>query len=371
MTKEIVIRSGLLLLAIALNALEFFIPRIPLFPWLKPGIANIVTLLWIIRYGFVETILFALLRTWIVSFYFGFSFLTFSLGMSGALCASCAMYVCWRFLGRYALMGTVGIGIIGALFHNAGQLCAVYVMMARNLRLFYQVPVMVAASVLFGGIVGLLVPSLIKIVSDDTLQNRIPTARLEITIKPVSRSHAAVCTLLLFFCLALVFIDSVRLLLFGAVFITGLIQVSVRGSVKAFFYPLQRFWLLFIFIGVLHLFFTYGARYESLPFITREGLLSAVKQWLRLWAWLQTTVLFLRYSFHTAVLYALEKVFSAHRITLYCGLIAVEKFPAVIAMVQKRSRALLKILITKPSRLVNDIFTAIVDSLASETDARQ
>jgi hypothetical protein len=37
-----------ILLAVAMSAAEFLFPRIPLFPWLKPGIANCVTLAWII-----------------------------------------------------------------------------------------------------------------------------------------------------------------------------------------------------------------------------------------------------------------------------------------------------------------------------------
>ena len=126
-----------------------------------------------------------------------------------------------------------------------------------------------------------------------------------------------------------------------------------------------------MFIGVLHLFFTYGTRYEAVPLITHEGLFSSIKQWLRLWAWLQTTFIFFHYSFHTAVLHALQKVFSAHRVTLYAGLIAVEYFPAVIEMVQNKARSFLKILVTKPSQLVADFFVAIVNILASDKSARQ
>ena len=204
LNREIVIKASLLLLAVALNAIEFFIPRIPLFPWLKPGLANIITLIWIIRYGYIESLLYALLRVWIVSFYFGFSFLTFSLGFSGAVFACTAMAVCWKLLGKNRIMGTVGIAVVGALFHNMGQLFAVYLLMARNIHLFYQVPVMIFASVLFGSIVGLLVPWFIYVVNDNTLLREVKLTELNRTSKKTPVPAVIISLLFLCYCMVLV-----------------------------------------------------------------------------------------------------------------------------------------------------------------------
>jgi len=120
-----------LLLAVALNTLELFIPRIPFLPWLKPGLANCITMIWIIEFGMVDSLMYTLVRVWISSFYFGFSLVTVFLALSGGLFSTAVMGCAWNLLGRRRLMGTVGMGIIGALSHNTGQLFAVFAVLTR------------------------------------------------------------------------------------------------------------------------------------------------------------------------------------------------------------------------------------------------
>ena len=366
LNREIVLKASLLLLAVALNALEFFIPRIPLFPWLKPGLANIVTMVWIIRYGYIESLLYALLRVWIVSFYFGFSFLTFSLGISGAVFACTAMALCWILLGKNKILGTVGIAIVGALFHNMGQLFAVYLLMARNARLFYQIPIMIIASVLFGTIVGLIVPWLIQVVLDDTMISKVRLAKLSHPVKKIYIPHIIISLLFLCFCMALVFVKDILFLLFSAVFVTATVQLLLKGSLRALVFPIKRFWLLFLFIGALHSLFTYGIKYETVPFITHEGVINTITQWLRLWAWLETTFIFFHFKFHLIVLKSLQKVFSGYNATLYAGLLAVEYFPSVVEMVQSKAKKLLMTIFKAPSQVIVELFIGVVTIVIDE-----
>lgn len=366
LNREIVLKASLLLLAVALNALEFFIPRIPLFPWLKPGLANIVTMVWIIRYGYIESLLYALLRVWIVSFYFGFSFLTFSLGLSGAVFACTAMAFCWILLGKNKILGTVGIAIVGALFHNMGQLFAVYLLMARNARLFYQIPIMIIASVLFGTIVGLIVPWLIQAVFDDTMISKVRLEKLSHSVKKIYIPHVIISLLFLSFCMALVFVKDILFLLFSAVFVTAIVQLLLKGSLRALVFPIKRFWLLFLFIGALHSLFTYGIKYENIPFITHEGVINTITQWLRLWAWLETTFIFFHFKFHLIVLKSLQKVFSGYNATLYAGLLAVEYFPSVVEMVQSKAKKLFMTIFKAPSQVIVELFIGVVTIVIDE-----
>lgn len=368
LNREIVIKASLLLLAVALNALEFFIPRIPLFPWLKPGLANIITIIWIIRYGYVESLLYALLRVWIVSFYFGFSFLTFSLGFSGAVFACTAMAVCWKLLGRKRIMGTVGIAVVGALFHNTGQLFAVYLLMARNIRLFYQAPVMIFASVLFGGIVGLLVPWFIYVVNDNTLLSEVKLKELSHASKKTPVPAVIISLLFLCYCMALVFVKDWIILILSVIVITIIVQLLLKGSLNALFFPIKRFWLLFLFIGVLHSLFTYGTRINGIPLITREGVVNTITQWLRLWTWLETTFIFFHFKFHFLALRGLQKIFSGYRSTIYAGLLAVEYFPSVVDMVRSKAKELLKTLFKKPSQVIAELFIGVVDIIITEKE---
>jgi hypothetical protein len=67
-SPDIAAKTALLLLAVGLNAFEYLLPRIPVFPWLKPGLANIVTIVWIIRWGAADALVFSIVRSWITLF---------------------------------------------------------------------------------------------------------------------------------------------------------------------------------------------------------------------------------------------------------------------------------------------------------------
>jgi heptaprenyl diphosphate synthase len=317
-----------LLCAVALNALEFFIPRLPFFPWLKPGLANIITILWIIEYGAVDAVLFSLLRTWIVGFYFGFSFLTISLAMSGGVLSTIAMGIFWNLLGKNKLLGTTGLGVIGAMFHNLGQLCAVYALMAANLHLFYQIPVMLVASVIFGSMVGLLAPLAYRVLGpQDRLlaQYKMPSAQI---ISAPAPDFFFSC-LMLCACIAIVFSNSITVLCASAAGASLIAQIQLKGSLKAFLKPLSGFWMLFVFIACVNLFFSYGTRIEKVPFITNEGVDATIKQWLRLWTWLQVSSILSYFNFHAVMLQTLRRIFPGHQETIFAGVLALEYFPGI------------------------------------------
>ncbi len=325
---QVVKKTAWLLCAVAINALEFFVPRLPFFPWLKPGLANIITILWIVEFGAVDAVLYALLRTWIVGFYFGFSFLTMSLAVSGGVLSAMVMGIVWQLLGKKGLIGTVGLGIIGALFHNAGQLIAVYALMSANLRLFYQIPVMLGASVVFGGIVGGLAPAAYRV-----LGSAMPLPRpSDGAMAPSLSAHPkdqAFSLLLLAGCTAIVFTNSVLALCLSAAGASLIVQIVRKGSFEAFVFPVSKFWVLFAFVACVNMLFSYGARIQGVPFLTREGLNLTILQWLRLWTWLQVSFILSHFNFHSVLLQALGRVFRGHRETIFAGVCALEYFPGI------------------------------------------
>jgi heptaprenyl diphosphate synthase len=318
-------KAALLLTAMVLTMLEMFIPRIPLFPWLKPGLANCVTLVWIVRYGAVDTLLFTLLRVWIAGFYFGFSFVTLALSVCGGLVATVGMACLWQVFGSRRLMGIVGIAVAGAVLHNVGQLAAVYVLMARNAYLFWQLPIMGLASVLFGTVTGVLAVFLWRIseASSDVSRTEVLPPRSQ----PVSARNAIASVAVLTVSVGLVFVEDLRVLTVGCLAATTAVQIMLRGSWSALIRPLRAFWMLFAFIGIFHAFFTYGRVVQALPFLTWEGLTAATVQWLRLWIWLQLSFVLTRLRFHTVLFSALRRLFPRHRDTLYAGMLAVEYLP--------------------------------------------
>jgi len=325
---QVATKTVWLLFAVALNALEFFIPRIPFFPWLKPGFANIITIIWIIEFGAIDAVLYSLLRVWIVGFFFGFSFLTMSLAMCGGVLSTLAMSLLWQGLGKKGILGTVGLGVCGALFHNLGQIMAVYGLMAANMRLFYQVPVMFVASVIFGGIVGLLAPLCREALLSCGTAMPAPRPRSRLRFSATASDYVF-SLVLLAGCCAIVFTDSLVALGACALGAALIVQVQRRGSLSAFFAPLSSFWLLFAFIACINLFFSYGTALERFPFLTHEGVDLTVRQWLRLWTWLEVSFILTHFKFHAVMLSVLERLFPSHRSTLFAGVLGLEYFPAI------------------------------------------
>jgi heptaprenyl diphosphate synthase len=339
-----------LLLAVALNTLELFIPRMPILPWLKPGLANCITIVWIIRYGTADALLYTLLRVWISSFYFGFSLITMSLAVSGGASATLAMGLAWQLLGRKGRLGTLGLGIIGAVFHNAGQLLAVYFLLTRNGVVFYQIPFMGGAALLFGGCIGAIVPTLWRIlvpdethgvrremaVSGQTPQSRTPSTALLQSRQYPPRGFSTILNIaILAGSISLVAVHDLVMLGSIAASTTLLCFFALGRKPSVVVYPL-RMWALFLFVGLVYLFFSYGTRVAFIPFVTYEGLQDTAAQCLRLWTWLEAGLLLQKLRCNLLLFAVLKRIFPLHGDTLLAGVLALEYFPPVVAFVKSK-----------------------------------
>lgn len=369
-----------LLAAVALNAVELAVPRLPFLPWLKPGFANIVTLLWIMKYGFKDALLYTALRVWISGFYFGFSLFTLSLSLSGGLLSTAAMFAAWSALGRRGLMGTVGMAIVGALFHNAGQLAVIYIMMSRNIGVLGQIPFMLCAAVVLGGLVGALTPGVGKILGFGTDNNGVDgVATDNISAYRINTKHSDTVntvdttgmTLPAKLIIAATFAASISLMFINHIYV--LISAAVIYSVVSFslnrkkpsvlIYPI-RFYTLFLFVAVTDIFFSYGKRIEIIPFITEDGISAFVKQSLRLWCWLQTVHILNRFDFHKSFIGLLYRFFPSKKDTLEAGMIALEHFPEVMMLSKSSKKISVKMLITDPKAALCGYVESVTDRIA-------
>lgn len=140
-------------LALGLSVLEAAIPS-PL-PGVKPGLANIVTLIVLARYGWRTAAWVSLLRVVAGSLLFG-NFLApgFFLSLSGALCSLTALAVS-RHLPQRGF-GPVTHSIFAAYAHIAGQLLIVYFWLIPNAGIAYLFPIFAAAALVFGTVNGLI-----------------------------------------------------------------------------------------------------------------------------------------------------------------------------------------------------------------------
>ncbi len=139
--------------ALGLSVLEGAIPT-PL-PGVKPGLANIVTLIVLARYGWRAAVWVSLLRVIAGSLLFG-NFLApgFFLSLSGALFSLLALAASLSLPARW--FGPVSQSVLAAFAHIAGQLLVVFLWLIPHSGVAYLIPVFATAALLFGAANGLI-----------------------------------------------------------------------------------------------------------------------------------------------------------------------------------------------------------------------
>ena len=139
--------------ALGLTVLEAAIPS-PL-PGVKPGLANIVTLIVLARYGWRAAAWVSLLRVVAGSLLFG-NFLApgFFLSLSGAVFSLAALALSMHLPQSW--FGPVTHSILAAFAHIAGQMSVVYLWLIPHAGIAYLIPIFATAGLVFGTVNGLI-----------------------------------------------------------------------------------------------------------------------------------------------------------------------------------------------------------------------
>ena len=146
-------------LAIGLHMIEAVIPS-PL-PGVKPGVANIVTLFVLYKYGFATAAWVSLLRVFASSLLLGqFLSPTFVLSLSGALLSLAALFFAQHLPNKY--FSAITLSILAAFAHIAGQLIIVRLWLIPHTGVVYLIPIFSVAALVFGLINGLVVTKLMQ-----------------------------------------------------------------------------------------------------------------------------------------------------------------------------------------------------------------
>ncbi len=154
-------------IALGLSVLEAAIPS-PL-PGVKPGLANIVTLIVLHRYGWRTAVWVSLLRVLAGSLLLG-SFLApgFFLSLSGAVCSLATLALSRHLPQRW--FGAVTHSILAAFAHIAGQMLVVYLWLIPHAGIAYLFPIFAIAALIFGTVNGLIAARFM----DNTQQSPLP-----------------------------------------------------------------------------------------------------------------------------------------------------------------------------------------------------
>ena len=144
--------------AVGLSLVDAAIPS-PL-PGVKPGLANIVTLIVLMRYGWATAVWVSGLRVLAGSLLLGY-FLApgFFLSLTGTVFSLATLGLARHLPGRW--FGPVSLSIFAAFAHIGGQLILARLWLIPHDGVFLLTPVFAAAALIFGTINGLIATKLL------------------------------------------------------------------------------------------------------------------------------------------------------------------------------------------------------------------
>jgi heptaprenyl diphosphate synthase len=149
--------------AIGLALVDAAIP-LPL-PGVKPGLANIVVLIVLLRHGWVTACWVSLLRVFAGSLLLGqFMAPGFFLGLCGALCSLAMLAPASRLPARF--FGPVSLSVLASFAHIGGQLLLARLWLVPHDGVFVLSPIFALAALIFGVINGLVAARLLAELND-------------------------------------------------------------------------------------------------------------------------------------------------------------------------------------------------------------
>ena len=156
-TKQRFTRMALFVaLAMIFSYLEFLLPLPIPFPGIKLGFANLAIVVPLYLWGFFPALAISLLRIALVGITFG-SLATILYSLFGALLSLAVM----AGLKKWNIFSVTGVSMAGGICHNIGQLAAA-ALIVKNSRLFYYLPVLLAAGALTGFAIGAVSAQILK-----------------------------------------------------------------------------------------------------------------------------------------------------------------------------------------------------------------
>jgi heptaprenyl diphosphate synthase len=151
-TRKLVFLAMLTSAAVVLHLVELGLPNPT--PWLRLGLANIITLSVLASYGLGEGLMVGVLRIVLGSFIGGNLLApTFLLSFCGGLSSILAMWFTITFAGRF--FSLIGVSLIGAYTHTLTQLGVAYWVLIRHPGIFSLLPIFLGMALITGFLNGL------------------------------------------------------------------------------------------------------------------------------------------------------------------------------------------------------------------------
>jgi heptaprenyl diphosphate synthase len=150
-TKKMVLLSILVAMALVIYLIEAQIPV--LFPGIKLGLANSISLVALILLGWKEALLIMILRT-ILGSIFGGGLSAFMFSIAGGLLSNVVMILLYKYF-KNSLSIPI-ISVCGSVFHNVGQLLVASLIVSDFRLYIYYLPLLLIAAIVTGYFIGIL-----------------------------------------------------------------------------------------------------------------------------------------------------------------------------------------------------------------------
>jgi len=154
--KKMTILALSVSLAMILSFIESLIPPLAMVPGVKIGLANIVTVFLLYTLGIRAAGAVSLIRVLLSALLFG-NVQSLIFALSGAILSFVVMIVAKHLLP----FGTVGVSVLGAIAHNAGQIIAAVIVMETVGVAYYFIPLVISGT-LGGVLVGIVAAVITK-----------------------------------------------------------------------------------------------------------------------------------------------------------------------------------------------------------------
>jgi heptaprenyl diphosphate synthase len=149
-TKKMIFLSILVTMALVIFLIEAQIPV--LFPGMKLGLANSISLVALLFLGWKEALIIMFLRTMLGSM-FGGGLSAFMFSIAGGLLSNIVMILLYKYFKNHLSIPI--ISVCGAVFHNIGQLM-VYAFILNDLKIYVYLPYLLVAAIVTGYFIGIL-----------------------------------------------------------------------------------------------------------------------------------------------------------------------------------------------------------------------
>ena len=143
-------------LAMVLSYLESLVPISFAIPGIKLGLANIVTIIALVKLGLKPALIISVGRVILSGLLFG-NPATIMYSMAGALLSIAVMFI----VRKLKLLAITGTSVCGAVAHNLGQLIIAAIVI-ENTKIFYYMAVLSVSGIIAGVLIGLLAGIIIK-----------------------------------------------------------------------------------------------------------------------------------------------------------------------------------------------------------------